>query len=217
MRDYNNNVICPMLWRGLSVGTLGEVRPCCFWPEIGNLHSSSLEEIWNSETMKEKRKAMLRGEQLPECQICFDQELRGQGSTRLAYTRECKKSKIPLVGPIHTDLDPRIIDLRFSNLCNLKCRTCWAGASSRWQAEVGLEDHLHPTTKKQREELLYLIQNNLDNLIEIFIHILLLIIIQTIEYVITYRRLDFIVSSFFGQVNNQYPFVLPRRNLYNKS
>lgn len=160
--------VCPMLWRGLSVGTLGEVRPCCFWPEIGNLHKSKLEEIWNSEEMKEKRKLMLAGEKLPECQICFDQEARGQGSSRLAYIEECKNRGIELIGPVEVNLDPRVVDLRFSNLCNLKCRTCWAGASSRWQSELGLEEGLKVVTSEQRGNLQYLIQNNLDNIVEIY-------------------------------------------------
>jgi sulfatase maturation enzyme AslB (radical SAM superfamily) len=30
---------------------------------------------------------------------------------------------------------PLLADLRFSNRCNLKCRTCWHGASSRWYAD----------------------------------------------------------------------------------
>lgn len=164
----SSSVICPLLWRGLSIGTLGEVRPCCFWPVVGNLHTSSLEEIWNSDKMQDCRKRMVDGEEIEECKVCYDQEKRNQGSTRLMYLQECNSQDIPLTGSVISDLDPRIVDLRFSNLCNLKCKTCWAGASSRWQAELGLEEGLKPVTEQQRGELQYLIQSNLDNLVEIY-------------------------------------------------
>ena len=168
MKSIQETYICPMLWRGLSVGTLGEVRPCCFWPEVGNLHESTLEDIWNSNMMVDRRKRMLSGERIPECQICFDQEDRGQGSTRLAYFKECQTRDIQTVGPAHSNLDPRIIDLRFSNLCNLRCRTCWAGASSRWQSELGLENGLKNTTITQRADLQKLIYDHLDDIVEIY-------------------------------------------------
>ena len=164
----SSSFVCPMLWGGLYIDPVGEVRPCCVGPVAGNLHSASLQKIWNSDTMQSCRERMLQGERIPECSVCYDQEDRGVGSVRLNYIKEFESRELPLTGSIKSSFKPRIIDLRFSNLCNLKCRSCWPGNCSRWQVELGLPKGMKIVDDSQRDELKYMVQSNLNDLIEIY-------------------------------------------------
>ena len=57
---------CSHLWTSLSVRWDGSVLPCCFdffqGYVLGNTNSSSIDEIWNSESMIKLREAMLNGD-----------------------------------------------------------------------------------------------------------------------------------------------------------
>jgi radical SAM protein with 4Fe4S-binding SPASM domain len=67
---------CYLLWRGpMYIHYDGTVFPCCYiYPDqpIGNVKKSSLEEIWNSETMVRLREAHVKGDLTgyKACQNC---------------------------------------------------------------------------------------------------------------------------------------------------
>jgi len=49
----------------------GKVRPCCYGAPCGDLHTASLEEIWNNQAMRRKRQALLIGDlDAADCRDC---------------------------------------------------------------------------------------------------------------------------------------------------
>jgi radical SAM protein with 4Fe4S-binding SPASM domain len=135
-------VFCMLPWVHLHVWPEGKTYPCCVADgehPIGDLRSSTLEEIWNGEPMRRLRRNMLDDQPSPECHRCYELERAGINSHR-THKRELFLHHFPVVESTRADgsVEPmalRYLDIRFSNLCNLRCRSCGVGFSSAWAAD----------------------------------------------------------------------------------
>jgi radical SAM protein with 4Fe4S-binding SPASM domain len=132
--------LCVMPWINLNVRTNGELAPCCeFGGDIGNLSNTTLDEAWRSDKLQDVRRRFASGQKVRECWKCADREAHEGTSMRLemnahyaAWTDRLMHSETLMeAAPSH----PAALDLRFSNLCNFKCRNCSHAASSRWYIE----------------------------------------------------------------------------------
>ena len=91
-------------------------------------------EAWNSKSLREIRKAMVRGEKLEVCNKCWFQEETGKNSYRQRHNNEWtqrlgeeeihRRVKETEENDGHLSTAPDYLDLRLGNLCNLKCRMC---------------------------------------------------------------------------------------------
>lgn len=132
--------MCVLPWINLHVATSGAISPCCeFKGEVANLKHSTLEEAWQGPELAGVRRAFREGVRLEACRKCIDREasegssLRLQSNRRFATAlRQISAADNPPPAPAF----PTALDLRFSNLCNFRCRSCWHGASSRWFADA---------------------------------------------------------------------------------
>lgn len=140
--DPKNKSFCMAPWMSLHVWPEGKTFPCCLWDvsePIGDINKDSLEDIWNSEKMKDARVKMLKGEKLSACSRCYHLEDTGYPS----YRQELNKrhgNKIEYVDLTKEDgtLDQmklHLWDFRLSNFCNFKCRSCGLGLSSSWHSD----------------------------------------------------------------------------------
>lgn len=130
---------CILPWLHLHVMPDSSVTPCCISPyddTYGNGAKQSLEEIWNSEKFKKLRLNMLNNLPSEGCARCYKVEASGFESMREINNIEFEKH-LPIV--LDTEADGGIktptfkyIDIRFSNLCNFKCRGCGPTLSSSW-------------------------------------------------------------------------------------
>jgi MoaA/NifB/PqqE/SkfB family radical SAM enzyme len=108
----------------------GKAKACCIANiPLGNVNENSFEEIWNGEPIQALRTKFLKGEIDKRCSGCYKLEEAGGKSIR-QETYE----KFPEVKPTEISVKekPIYFDIRFSNVCNFRCRTCWHGASSKW-------------------------------------------------------------------------------------
>ena len=135
-------VFCIAPWTHIHVLTTGEVFPCCMSahkPEnaIGNLQrGDTLESAWNSKRMRALRLKMLQGKPSSLCERCYKMEEVGQESWRTSENRQMshhfaevqKTDKWGRLDELHLPY----LDIRFSNVCNLKCRICTPKLSSSW-------------------------------------------------------------------------------------
>ncbi len=122
---------CLMPWIHLHVGNEGYVKACCVAPiTLGNINEQSLGAIWSGKPMTKLRGKFAKGEIDKRCAVCTKIEATGGKSIRQETF-----DKFPHVS-IETVRDPIYFDIRFSNICNYRCRTCWHGASSRWFEEA---------------------------------------------------------------------------------
>jgi hypothetical protein len=104
--------------------------------QVGNCRDNTLEEIWNSPAQKQLRVDMLSETKNAACQRCYEQEESGFFSGR----RSANKHHGHHVGRVATtdnngqveQFEMAYWDIRFSNLCNLSCRSCGHIFSSSW-------------------------------------------------------------------------------------
>ncbi len=88
--------------------------------------------------MKRVRRQMLKGERVPECQICDASEgsawnYRDYFNSHFQEAEKEVRRATARDGSLKTS--PRSLDYRFSNQCNFKCRMCGDGNSSSWVQE----------------------------------------------------------------------------------
>ncbi len=119
---------------------------------FNNLNRDPISRILNSDSMKEVRLKMLKGEKPAACMGCYKAEEHGLESKRIFESKKFPLSLAELrartsaSGEIQPNLE--YAELRLGNLCNLKCRTCNPNSSSKWGAEyASLQDTLSFVTK----------------------------------------------------------------------
>ena len=136
----DSKTFCIYPWIHLHAYPTGEAYPCCHAEmgvgQIGNCRSASLAEIWNSPEQKQLRVDMLTETPNPTCGRCYEQEESGFFSGRKSANKHHghhvdRVNNTDAEG--HTDqFEMTYWDLRFSNLCNLSCRSCGHIFSSSW-------------------------------------------------------------------------------------
>lgn len=116
-----------MPWIHFHLGSKGQVNACCVSSiKYGNINNSSIQTIWHNDKITEIREKFSKGEIDKRCSVCINLELSGAKSIRQETFEKFKNIDITTVQ------NPIYFDIRFSNVCNFRCRTCWHGASSKW-------------------------------------------------------------------------------------
>jgi organic radical activating enzyme len=145
---------CVVPWVQLSTKPNGNIRICCLMTQsddqdrgvlrrtdgsIYNARQSDYMTSFNSEKINNLRKDLLRGEQNPLCRACWQKESLGLVSKRQVTNRDLKdefdinKAQEVTQADGSVDQAPLLyLDLRFGNLCNLKCIMCHPSSSSQW-------------------------------------------------------------------------------------
>jgi len=128
----DSKTFCIYPWIHLHAYPSGEAYPCCHaemaYP-VGNTRHKTLEEIYRDAPMRELRNDMLNERPNPACGRCYEQEQSGFFSGR----RSANKHHGHHIKRINDDrFQMSYWDIRFSNLCNLSCRSCGHIFSSSW-------------------------------------------------------------------------------------
>lgn len=143
MNACNSKTFCILPWIHLNIMPDSTVLPCCVSPYddvYGKGSDQSLQEIINSDKFKKLRKNMLSSVASDGCNHCYQLESNGFRSMRMEMNNSFQKyislcDKTAPDGSI-TNFELKYIDIRFSNLCNFKCRGCGPTLSHSWY-----EDH----------------------------------------------------------------------------
>ena len=170
---------CPLPWSHLNIRSSGTYKICCHSKSSETqgilrdenkkpLHvlSSNLEKTMNNETMKTIRKNMLKGKWSKECIRCQREFETGMNS-RNKYERKSlmelsgkkdypdylkTKEKTQADGSISMkDFPFLFLDVRFGNLCNLKCIMCGPADSNKWYEDyhqLSGKDYFYDTKTK---------------------------------------------------------------------
>lgn len=128
----DSKTFCIYPWIHLHAYPTGEAYPCCHsemkYP-VGNCRSNTLEEIWRDRPMQQLRSDMLSETPNAACGRCYEQEqsgfFSGRKSANKHHGHHIKKLD-------ENPFEMTYWDIRFSNLCNLKCRSCGHIFSSQW-------------------------------------------------------------------------------------
>jgi len=134
-----SSTFCMYPWMHFHAYPTGAAYPCCMadmeFP-IGDMRKNTIQEIWNLEPMKEIRWQMLNEKSVSACSRCYEQESIGDMSGRI----NANKHHGHQINRIHETKPDGTLDrfeltywdIRFSNLCNLSCRSCGHIFSSSW-------------------------------------------------------------------------------------
>tara|TARA_R110000803_G_scaffold208369_1_gene276986 strand:+ start:12720 stop:13985 length:1266 start_codon:yes stop_codon:yes gene_type:complete len=139
----NSKTFCLAPWLSIHTWPDGKTYPCCIWDSndpVGNVNNETLDEIWNNERMKQTRAGMLKGEKISSCKRCYHLEETGDSSYRKRINYE-HQDKIHYVDNTNKDgtlsiMNLHLWDVRISNFCNFKCRSCGLGLSSSWFSDT---------------------------------------------------------------------------------
>jgi radical SAM protein with 4Fe4S-binding SPASM domain len=130
---------CMMPWVHQHAYPDGRVYPCClseYDHPVGNLKENTMREVWNQDGYKEIRRNMLSDQPVKQCTRCYEQEANGFFSMRYEANRSYGHhvSDVSLTEPDGTfpKFELKYWDVRFSNLCNFRCRSCGPIFSSNW-------------------------------------------------------------------------------------
>ena len=135
-----SKVFCMYPWIHLHAYPTGEAWPCCMAEpkggSLGSVRTHTMKEIWNSDRMKSLRKNMLSETPDPLCVKCYETEesgfLSGRRSANKHHGHRIHKIKNTADDGTVDEFQLVYWDIRFSNLCNLKCRSCGHIFSSQW-------------------------------------------------------------------------------------
>lgn len=146
----NNKSFCTLPWVNISTHTNGDVRLCCVSDafvkkENGtnyNLGKDNISDIFNSKHMNQIRQDMLNGNPIMGCQKCYEIDKAGGKSNRtwnnVSWIKKPNtlKKVSQTINNMNVDETIEYFDIRFGNLCNLACRSCYPAASSQINKEV---------------------------------------------------------------------------------
>jgi organic radical activating enzyme len=138
-RLIESDRFCMLPWIHLHAWPDGRAYPCCLANAkhpVGDLKTQTMREVWNGESMREMRINMLEDKYCRQCTDCYEQEVNGFSSMR----NNANKNFGQHIGIVDQtlpdgslpDMKLHYWDVRFSNICNLKCRSCGSIFSSRW-------------------------------------------------------------------------------------
>jgi radical SAM protein with 4Fe4S-binding SPASM domain len=198
--------ICIFPWIHVYVNPQGGVGPCCNFNEqypLGSVTTDNLNNIVNGLPMRMLRLQMLAGQRPESCSACWKKEQQGLTSARMfANLRWGEYLNLTnFTGPDGTfaDFKLKYLDVRLSNICNLKCRMCSGQFSSRIaQEEASIYNNNSfvdlKLNDKEIKSTLHFIEDNIFNLESIYFAggepILMPEHYQILDLLIKYQRHD---------------------------
>lgn len=139
--DAKSDKICVHAWKGLYVTPLGEAGMCCIqFPLLTQIDSQTdIKNIRNEDEWNNIRQSMLDGEEHPSCRACWHVEKENNVSSyrqtfNNVYLKEYEYIKQLESNKLYDD-ELLFIDIRQTNVCNMKCLSCGPVYSSLWGAE----------------------------------------------------------------------------------
>jgi MoaA/NifB/PqqE/SkfB family radical SAM enzyme len=139
----SSEVFCMFPWIHTYIEPSGKVLPCCSTDStipFGSVKTDSIKNIINNDHYKQMRLNMLTGVKNKSCKFCYktqdtsDWSFRDYANISFKHKFDEVMAKTNEDGSID-DFKMFYYDVRFSNICNFKCRTCGPGFSSLWAAE----------------------------------------------------------------------------------
>ena len=137
---------CILPWIHMHGNIQGKYKVCCFSEgstdkttyNLGDSSESPI-SVWKSEEYQNVRETFLDGGVPPQCEsICYSKEA-SSVSPRMEVNNRWKDYDYLQNVPLQM---PKYIDIRFSNICNFKCRMCGPEISTRWAQELGRKEVL---------------------------------------------------------------------------
>lgn len=174
-----SDAFCVIPWIHMHPWPDGRVFTCCLselHSPVGNLNEQTLEEVWNGDELKKFRLDMLNHKKLSNCNRCYEQESHGHQTLRqrsngeyiMLENNEHGTAQFEAVKATHEDgtvdgVNMTYMDVRFSNICNMRCRSCGPDLSSQW-----FNDAVDSQFNKTPEKALHQIKKGTTDFLQTF-------------------------------------------------
>ena len=137
-RNPSKTDFCYYPFFKMLISADGKYMPCrppdAFMNEGGKeitANNYTIEEAWNSEYMQTLRSNFNNNIRSKGCNQCWKEQALGLKPMRYdSYGYNIPESQV------QNPKTPMRVEINASNVCNLRCRICWAHASSRWIKEA---------------------------------------------------------------------------------
>ena len=148
---------CPLPFKHVFAEHKG-TKPCCSYT---NVFPGSIEDWLTSDELKQLQYDVLNNRYNDGCIACLHGDATDKVSTRQTAFKDYGDT-------IYNKTEIEFVDLRSSNICNFKCRSCEPSYSSRIQAEVrrnsSLEKFYTNHNKLPQEDNFSWVLNNLSQI-----------------------------------------------------
>ena len=135
-----NKTFCLQPWVGIHAWPDGSVFPCCMYDSaspLGNANHENINDLVNNSNYKNLREQLLHGEKPKGCNRCYTLEASGVETLRMTTAEQYETTQQQVIDSKTNQMqDVKYLDIRFSNICNFKCRTCGPELSSKWGQEM---------------------------------------------------------------------------------
>lgn len=151
MNPVPNKSFCVAPWTTIHALPDGNAYPCCLWDfrdPTGDLKKNTFNEVAHNERMNDLRRRMLAGEVINGCLDCNNRNTERDvnwTSVKDGYN-SLFKNRIPEFientnpdGSLKKPFEMRLLNVRFSNLCNYSCRSC-----NQWLSSVIAQENNLP-------------------------------------------------------------------------
>jgi MoaA/NifB/PqqE/SkfB family radical SAM enzyme len=163
-----NDAFCILPFSHLNAYPNKKLKVCCYSQKYLDIDETSddVVELFNSETYKEVRKKMLKGEKPSYCDICYNMEKEGSFSYRQQWNTHYADFISEYLN--NTDdtgfIKPNFLklDLRPSTNCNYSCRSCSSESSTKWAEEDDQFFKEHPNLEKSYDPFSFNKTTNFD-------------------------------------------------------
>jgi len=158
------NNFCAEPWKQIFIGPDSKVKTCCAGrTNLGDLKEQNIEEILKNSPLKEIKESILNGEWHQNCGLCKELEEKGVNSQRKRTEHEFKN--IEFYKNNVDSHEPEVLDIRWSNTCNLACNYCFPYFSSVW-ASIKNE---YQTAPRNYGNVITYVKDNIDKVKSIWL------------------------------------------------
>ena len=129
---------CKAPWIGLAYESTEGCKPCCEWS--GEVFFGTHTDYLKSDYLKDFKELMYEDKMNKGCMECIHNErrneiIRGEDNWSRRHWGRDNWSRRHWFEKFDIERGLVRLDYRAGNKCNMKCRMCWAGASSLWEEE----------------------------------------------------------------------------------
>jgi hypothetical protein len=115
---------CPAFFLDATIDPSGLYSPCtALGGGAFKFSNQQFKTIWIHPDLEVARSQSIAGEQLSICNRCWSEEKVGHTSTREYLMRDLRPG-LDYTDPGYYLKGPRHLNIKVSNICNLRCRTC---------------------------------------------------------------------------------------------
>jgi MoaA/NifB/PqqE/SkfB family radical SAM enzyme len=179
MATHVGRNFCIAPFTQITYSPMNTASPC---PYLGGTtwtdhEQQGIKHIWNSSEFEGLRDSFKANEKNPICNRCWREEDSGKQSSRkmllIGSRGKLKENLVDVVNGGYRG-GPRQINLRVSNLCNLRCRTCDSKSSTLFAIEgrhYEIKNNLPPTRYSEYPDTITFNDAQIDSIFEISGHL----------------------------------------------